>query len=154
MSPATGAIGHFHGNRRRIAILTKVTASNAITELPGVLAGTATVQSMKELIVGSLEDDKGEDIVVIDLSGKSSIADYMVIVSGRSSRQVAAMSEHLKVRLKAAGYRDLVSEGEREGDWVLLDCGDVIVHLFRPEVREFYNLEKMWNQARPDSAQA
>jgi|TARA_R110002072_G_scaffold159872_1_gene310910 ribosome-associated protein len=109
---------------------------------------------MVELIKSSLNDDKGEDIVVIDLSGKSSIADYMIIVSGRSSRQVAAMSEHLRVRLKAAGFREMVAEGERQGDWVLLDCGDVIVHLFRPEVREFYNLEKMWNQARPEAAQA
>jgi ribosome-associated protein len=97
-----------------------------------------------DLVQKSLEQDKGEDVVVIDLAEKSTMADYMVVVSGRSSRQVSAMAEHLMERLKAAGSQGLAAEGLTRGDWVLVDAGDVIVHLFRPEVRNFYNLEKMW----------
>lgn len=91
----------------------------------------------------ALGQDKGEDIVSIDLKGKTSIADYMVIVTGRSSRQVSAMAEKLRERLAAEGIRSTV-EGKETGDWVIVDAGDVIVHVFRPEVREFYNLEKLW----------
>lgn len=98
---------------------------------------------MLELVRTSLEDDKADDVVSIELTGKSTIADYMVIASGRSSRQVAAMAEHLRERLKAAGA-EVSLEGERLADWILIDGGDVIVHLFRPEIREFYGLEKMW----------
>lgn len=92
----------------------------------------------------SLDDDKAEDVAVIDLAGKSSLADFMVIASGTSQRQVGAMAEHLRERAKAAGYPGLSVEGLPHCDWVLLDAGDVIVHLFRPEVRAFYDLEKMW----------
>jgi ribosome-associated protein len=87
--------------------------------------------------------DKAEDITIIDLAGKSSFADTMVIASGRSARHVTAMAENLKEKLKAQGLR-VTAEGQQQGDWVLLDAGDIIVHLFRPEVRAFYNLEKMW----------
>ena len=97
-----------------------------------------------------MEDDKAEEPVVIDLSGKSSIADFMVIASGRSQRQVAAMTDHLREKLKAAGAGRLAVEGLQRCDWVLIDAGDVIVHLFRPEVRAFYNLEKMWGLAMPE----
>ncbi len=106
------------------------------------------------MIEQSLDDDKAEDIVVIDLHGKSSMADYLVIASGRSQRQVGAMAEHLTARLKARGVRSLGVEGARHGDWVLIDGGDVIVHLFRPEVRRFYNLEKMWGMALPEPDRA
>jgi ribosome-associated protein len=102
------------------------------------------------MIERSLDDDKAEDIVVIDLHGKSSMADYMVIASGRSQRQVGAMAEHLSVKLKERGVRSVGIEGAQHGDWVLIDGGDVIVHLFRPEVRRFYNLEKMWGMALPE----
>lgn len=95
-------------------------------------------------ILNSLESDKAEEIVQIDLRGKTSIGDYMVIASGRSSRQVAAMSEKLMDRLKQDFNRLCKVEGKEAGDWVLIDTGDVIVHIFRPEVREFYQLEKMW----------
>ncbi len=105
---------------------------------------------MLALIQASLEDDKAEDIVVIDLSGKTSYADYMVIATGRSNRQVAAMAEHLRTKLKAAGLPGLSVEGTERCDWVLIDGGDVIVHLFRPEVRAFYNLEKMWGMELPE----
>lgn len=97
-----------------------------------------------DLIIQSLDQDKAEDIISIDLTGKSSLADCLVIASGRSTRQVAAMAEHLKERLKAAGAGRCQIEGLPQADWVLIDAGDVIVHLFRPEVRAFYNLEKMW----------
>ncbi len=96
------------------------------------------------LVQSSLEDDKADDIVVIELADKSSIADFMVIASGRSQRQVGAMAEHLREKLKAAGVRGVAAEGMERCDWVLIDSGDVIVHLFRPDVRAFYNLEKMW----------
>ena len=95
-------------------------------------------------ILPSLDDDKAEDVVQIDLRGKTAIGDYMVIASGRSTRQVAAMSEKLVDRLKQEFGMSCKIEGKDAGDWVLIDTGDVIVHLFRPEVREFYQLEKMW----------
>ena len=95
-------------------------------------------------VLASLEDDKAEDIVQIDLRGRSDMADWMVIASGRSTRQVAAISEHLADRLKQ-DHRILArTEGKDTGDWVLVDAGDVIIHVFRPEVRDFYQLEKMW----------
>lgn len=99
---------------------------------------------LRALVETSLDDDKAEDIVVIDLAGKTEIADYMVIASGQSSRQVGAMAEHLRHKIKAAGIKDVAIEGAAQGDWVLIDAGDVLVHLFRPEVRDFYRLEKMW----------
>ncbi len=83
-------------------------------------------------------------MVVIDLDGKSSIGDYMVVATGRSNRQVVAMAEHLNQTLKECGLIGLLPEGLRQGDWVLIDAGDIIIHLFRPEVRAFYNIEKMW----------
>lgn len=101
-----------------------------------------------ELVEAILEDSKAEDVVVIDLAGKSSIAEYMIIASGRSSRQVASAAEHVVEKLKAVGLMPAI-EGKAAGDWVLVDAGDVVVHLFRPEVRAFYNLEKMWGVANP-----
>jgi len=94
--------------------------------------------------VDALEDAKAEDIVVIGLSGKTEIADFMVVASGRSQRHVGAIAERVRERLKASGGPVPAVEGLPQSDWVLIDGGDVIVHLFRPEVRAFYNLEKMW----------
>lgn len=99
---------------------------------------------MLDLVKESLDDDKAEEIVTIDLAGKTSIADYMVVASGRSTRQVGSMAQHLIDKIKAADFRKPRMEGMPQADWVLIDAGDVIVHLFRPEVRAFYNLEKMW----------
>ncbi|MEM1265228.1 MAG: ribosome silencing factor [Pseudomonadota bacterium] len=99
---------------------------------------------MLSLVTTSLDDDKAEDIVTIDLSQRSEIADHMVIASGRSSRQVSALAEKLEERIKAQLGLSVRTEGKEAADWVLIDCGDVIVHIFRPEVREFYQLEKMW----------
>ena len=95
-------------------------------------------------MLASLDDDKAEEVVQIDLRGRSDVADYMVICSGRSTRQVVSISEKLADRLKEAFRLTSKMEGRDTGDWVLIDTGDVIVHVFRPEVREFYQLEKMW----------
>ncbi len=97
-----------------------------------------------ETIEQALDDGKAEDVVVIDLQGKTSIADHMVIATGRSQRQVSALAERVLTALRERGHGRAAAEGLRQGDWVLIDAGDVIVHLFRPEVRGFYNLEKMW----------
>lgn len=106
--------------------------------------GTATSDATLAAILTSLEDDKAEDVVQIDLRGKTSIGDYMVVASGRSTRQVASISEKLVETLKQDHGILCKIEGKDTGDWVLIDAGDVIVHVFRPEVREFYQLEKMW----------
>lgn len=113
-----------------------------------------TSDALLDRILTSLDDDKAEDIVQIDLRGKSAIGDYMVVATGRSSRQVAAMSEKLLDRLKTEFGRSARIEGKETGDWVLIDTGDVIVHVFRPEVREFYQLEKMWLPGAASAANA
>lgn len=92
--------------------------------------------------------------MIISLEHKSTIADYMMVATGTSQRQVGAMAEHLMEKLKAAGLRTAHVEGTAQGDWVLIDAGDVIVHLFRPEIRALYNLEKMWGRALPGSEHA
>lgn len=103
------------------------------------------------MVTTSLDFDKAEDISVIDLRGKSSIADYMIIATGRSSRQLGAMAQHLKEKLDKKQKHRTQLEGVNQGDWVLIDGGDIIVHLFRPEIRAFYNLEKMWAAYMPES---
>ena len=107
-------------------------------------AEETTSEMLLDRILTSLKNDKAEDIVQIDLREKSSIGDYMIIASGRSSRQVTAISEKLVDNIKKDFGRSSKVEGKNAGDWVLIDTGDVIVHVFRPEVREFYQLEKMW----------
>ena len=102
----------------------------------------------------SLDEDKAEDIVVIDLEGRSSLADALVIATGRSSRHVAAIAEHLARRLKDAGYGTRPVNGAQQGDWVLVDAGDVIVHVFRSEVRDYYDLEGMWSVKEPQRGRA
>jgi nicotinate-nucleotide adenylyltransferase len=110
---------------------------------------SAASPSLLELIQQTLEDGKAEDIVTIELAGKTTIADQMVIASGRSTRQVLALAEHLE---EALARRMRISvEGKPQGDWVLIDASDVIVHLFRPEIRAYYNLEKLWGEALPDN---
>jgi ribosome-associated protein len=96
------------------------------------------------LVMAQLDDDQAQEIVSIPLAGKSSIADHMVIASGRSTRQVASMAQKLAEKVKAEGFGSARVEGLPAADWVLIDAGDVVVHLFRPEVRSFYNLERMW----------
>ena len=106
--------------------------------------GAESVEALHQLILSSLDDDQAVETVPIPLAGKSSIADYMVVASGRSTRQVASMANKLAEKIKAEFGRSARVEGLPTADWVLIDAGDVIVHLFRPEVRSFYNLERMW----------
>ncbi|MDT0576101.1 ribosome silencing factor [Croceicoccus sp. F390] len=108
--------------------------------------------SLHALVLQSLDDDQAQEMVSIPLEGKSSIADHMVIASGRSSRQVAAIAQKLAERIKRAGLGPVRIEGLPAADWVLVDAGDIIVHLFRPEVRSFYNLERMWGFGEVTSA--
>jgi ribosome-associated protein len=116
-------------------------ASSAAT-LPSSEAQPA--EDLHQLILQSLDDDQAQEVTSIPLAGKSSIGDYMVIASGRSTRHVAAIAEKLAERIKAETGRPARVEGLPTADWVLIDANDVIVHLFRPEVRSFYNLERMW----------
>lgn len=104
-----------------------------------------TVADLHEIVLKQLDDDQAQDVVSIPLEGKSSIADHMVIASGRSTRQVAAIAQKLAEKVKQAGFGPVRVEGLPQADWVLIDAGDVVVHLFRPEVRSFYNLERMWS---------
>jgi ribosome-associated protein len=118
--------------------------------IPGAFAGLTPAEigrKILSLIVEQLDDDKAEDVVTIDLAGKSDIADFMVVASGRSQRHVGAMADKVVARLKAAGVTGANVEGSGACDWVLIDAHDVIVHLFRPEVRSFYNIERVWSKA-------
>ena len=110
----------------------------------------ATSDTLLAAVLSSLDDDKAEEVVQIDLRGKTTIGDHMVVCSGRSSRQVSAISEKLVERLKTEFGHFSRIEGKNTGDWVLVDTGDIIVHVFRPEVREFYQLEKMWQLSPAD----
>jgi len=107
-------------------------------------------------VISSLDDDKAEDVVTIDLVGRSSLCDAIVVATGRSSRHVASLAENLARRLKEWGYGKVRIEGLPQGDWVLVDAGDVVVHLFRAEVRAYYDLEGMWSvdERKPLRAQA
>jgi ribosome-associated protein len=109
-------------------------------------------QTLLSRILSSLDADKAEDIVSIDLEGRSSVADALVIASGRSARHVSAIAENLARKLKDAGYGTRPVDGLAQGDWVLVDAGDVIVHLFRPEVRAYYDLEGMWSVVEPSKS--
>ncbi len=128
------------------------------TALEGARRGTPQPELLSERhkpaallkdIVHWLDEAKAEDIVTIDLAGKSSIGDFMVIASGRSDRHVGAIAEQLQRKLKEKGLGRVRVEGLEACDWVLIDAADIIVHVFRPEVREFYNIEKMWSAERP-----
>jgi ribosome-associated protein len=125
--------------RKKSAARAKDTETPAAAEEPTLL----------ERIRTSLDDDKAEDIVTIELKGRSSLADAIVIASGRSARHVASIAEHLARKLKEAGHGTRPVNGAAQGDWVLVDAGDVIVHIFRPEVRDYYDLEGMWSVAEP-----
>jgi ribosome-associated protein len=111
-------------------------------------------ERLQDLILARLDDDKAQDVVMIDLKNKSSVADCMIVASGRSHRHVGALADHILRALKEAGVGKAKVEGMPHCDWVLIDAGDVIVHLFRPEVRTFYNLEKIWSVEPPSRAAA
>jgi ribosome-associated protein len=108
-------------------------------------------ERMRDIILQSLDDDKAEDILAIDLTGKSALADTMIIATGRSARHVAAIADHVVRALKDAGLGSVKVEGLPNADWVLLDAGDVIAHVFRPEVRSFYGLERIWAPAASEA---
>lgn len=110
--------------------------------------------ALSRVILTSLEDDKAEDILALDIRGKSSFADMIVVASGRSARHVGALADHLTRKLKEAGVKEVHVEGLPHCDWVLVDAGDVVVHLFRPEVRTFYNIEKIWTGTSSPTARA
>lgn len=120
------------------------TADLASPAQPLMAKAGKTADALHELVLSQLDDDQAQEVVSIPLQGKSSIADHMVIASGRSTRQVAAMAQKLAERIKQDGFGSARIEGLPAADWVLIDAGDVVVHLFRPEVRSFYNLERMW----------
>lgn len=119
--------------------------SDASNTTPAMAAANMTNGDLHEIVLHQLDEDQAQEVVSIPLEGKSSIADYMVIASGRSTRQVAAMAQKLAEKVKQAGHGPVRIEGLPQADWVLIDAGDVVVHLFRPEVRSFYNLERMWS---------
>jgi len=127
--------------QKKPAVRKRATAKRSEDRLPSDLL---------KIVEKSLDADKAEDIISIDLTGKSSIADYMVIATGRSARQLASMAQHLDEKLTKSGIKKVSVEGLTQGEWVLLDGGDVIVHLFKPDVRRFYNLEKMWGVELPE----
>ena len=114
----------------------------------------ASIEALHAMILKSLDDDQALDVVTIPLSGKSAIADHMVICSGRSTRQVASMAGKLAERIKALSGKPVRTEGLQTADWVLIDADDVIIHIFRPEVRSFYNLERMWSFGEAPAAPA
>ena len=132
-------------NRPRSLLLSRVTAA----ETPPAVAGDSARTPVESLVLKRLDDEKALDIIFIDLKGKSSLADGIVVASGRSQRHVGAIADHLLRALKDAGHGRAKVEGLPACDWVLIDAGDLIVHLFRPEVRAYYNLEKIWSVEPP-----
>ena len=141
-----------------VSVLEKTPIARSTTKAPATEAPLAdqpilsidpAPDALKDVIVKSIDDDKGEDIVVIDLRGKSNLTDFIVIASGRSARQVGAMADHLIRKIQPQLSFRMQIEGLPQGDWVLIDCGDAVVHLFRPEVRDFYAIEKMWGLEPP-----
>jgi len=133
-------------------ILTRKTGATQAPKKSAPQGAHRAEQPLLSRILVSLDDDKAEDVVTIHLAGRSSLADWIVIANGRSQRHVSAIAEHLARKLKEAGYGTRPVDGMESGDWVLVDAGDVIVHIFRPEVRAYYDLEGMWSVKEPARA--
>ena len=131
------------------AAASKPATKPAVKRVKAAPVAPAPHEAQLALMLTALEDAKAEEIVTIDLRGRTSLADAMIIATGRSNRHVSSVVHRTVEMLKEAGYTGLRSEGEPQCDWVLLDAGDIILHVFRPEVRAFYNLEKMWGSDRP-----
>lgn len=134
---------------RTDALINMVSIEAGAMPLPPLTGQEPEDGSLVHIVLGCLDDAKAEDTTLIDLHGKTSIADAMIITTGRSNTHVSAIAERLLRALKEGGFGGPRIEGLVNGDWVLIDAGDVIVHVFRPEVRQFYNLEKMWGADRP-----
>ena len=130
--------------------LTDTSTANATAPL---LSETDDAKALSDYVQSILDENSAQDIIEIDIQGKSSVADYMLVASGRSNRHVSALSDYVLRGLKEQGFKSLGIEGKETGDWILIDVGDVILHIFRPEVRLFYNLEKIWSVPLPDSLQ-
>lgn len=111
------------------------------------------IEQLKQLVINALEDVKGKDIRVFDVQDKSSVTDIMIIATGNTSRQVKALSDSVVEKAKAAGIRPMGVEGELHSEWILVDLGDLVVHIMQPSVRDFYNLEKLWGEDSPTAAQ-
>lgn len=133
----------------RTLTTTHIGAAERPAPVPAAGSDEPVDGSTLPLVLGILDDSKAEETVVIDLQGKTTLADTMIVTSGRSNRHVGSIADHVVEVLKEHGRKDLRVEGMPHCDWVLIDAGDVIVHVFRPEVRNFYNLEKMWGGDRP-----
>lgn len=155
MGCAKGAFGWLSGPVDAIILHLEATegtealTSSAPRVQPAQQATLEEIRTVAESLAKALEDDKAEDILFIDLEGRSSLADFMIIASGRSGRHVSALADHIAQDVKRLTGRPASIEGMPNADWVLIDTGDVIIHLFRPEVREFYNLEKIWASNAP-----
>ena len=139
-----GSPGNPREKEQELSLNTATARTKVRAPVAKPLARERGTAKLMDLVTASLEDGKAEDILAIDLKSKSSIADFMVIATGRSNRHVGAIADNLAKQLRASGLARVRIEGMPACDWVLVDAGDVIVHIFRPEVREFYNLEKMW----------
>ena len=142
-------LGSFRRGFQRSTPLSRDIAPRAQEAKPASEDPQSRIAALEALILSRLDDDKAQDVVFIDLKGKSAVADGLVVASGRSHRHVGAMADHLLRTLKEQGYGRARVEGLPSCDWVLIDTGDIIVHLFRPEVRSFYNIEKIWSVEPP-----
>ncbi len=140
------------GSRHTATLGAYILPESFVSLPPESATAPLSSDALLALILESLNEDAAEDVVSIPLAGKSEVADHMVVASGRSSRHVGALSEKMVTRIKEASGMLCRSEGKEMGDWVLVDCGDVIVHIFRPEVRDFYDLEKLWSVNPRDNA--
>src|ERR1700720_1691299 len=148
-------LGVAHANERKAPLPTPILSRTRARRAPDKVSKVRPdAKETLRLVLARIDDMKADDTVPIDLTGKTSIADAMVVPSGRSHRQVGAIADHLLKDLAAAGLPNVRVEGMPNCDWVLIDAGDVIVHVFRPEVRTFYNLENMWAPGRPTRRQA
>ncbi len=121
---------------------------------PRPVGDVKAAKALADMIMDVLDENSAQDVIEIDISGKSSVADFMIVASGRSNRHVSALADYVIQELKETDNRDMGVEGLDASDWVLIDAGDVILHIFRPEVRAFYNLEKIWSVPLPESIRA
>lgn len=138
-------------NKKCQTKLEKILTTEILADVTVSESELAPAKALADLILETLDENSAQDIINIDISGKSSVADFMIVASGRSNRHVNALADYVLRSLKDEGLKDLGVEGLDASDWVLVDAGDVILHIFRPEVRQFYNLEKIWSLPLPES---